>query len=365
MKKSVILAFLIFLGILAYFGARTLLRDDSAAVALEAKGAQSVQEVTEAQTNQTPEVVTTQLTSELHPVYLVLKGRTAPNRTVIVRSATTGNIVDAPQVEGRTVRKGQLLCRLDVASRQARIAEAEALLAAQQQEFDAASRLVEKGLSPKNRVTTAKANLDAAAAALNAAKIELSRTEIRAPFSGVFEERMAELGDFLSPGGACGQLTDLNPIKVEADITEDYALTLEQGAEVQVSVLNGEPLQGSISYVARTSDDATRTFKIEASLPNPNGKISAGLTSDIRIELNQTEATLLSPGLLTLHDDGRLGVRYVSDEGVVIFAEVTIIDDTSEGVWVTGLPDNVPVISIGQEFIGEGAKVKIAGTGQP
>jgi len=341
------------------------LRADPAAEAVETIGGQSVQEISAAQINQVPEVVTTRLNSELHPTYLVLKGRTAPNRTVIVRSATTGNVVEAPRIEGRAVRKGQLLCRLDIASRQARIAEAEAMLAAQQQEFDAASRLFEKSLAPKNRVTIAKANLDASIAALNAARIELSRTEIRAPFSGVLEERIAELGDFLAPGGACGQLTDLNPIKIEADITEDYALALEQGGEVEVSVLNGEPQQGSISYIARTSNDATRTFKIEASLPNPGGKISAGLTSDMRIELSQTEATLISPALLTLHDDGRLGVRYVSDESIVIFAEVTIIDDAGEGVWVTGLPDGVPIISIGQEYIGEGAKVRIAGTGSP
>jgi len=357
-KKSVILAFIIFLAILAYFAARSGLRAQNAD-ATPVTGAQTVLETEASKSDELPRVVTRELVAELHPVYLSLKGRTAPNRTVTVRSATTGNVVVAPALEGKRVGSGALLCRLDIDARQARVAEAEALLLAQQQEFEAASQLFEKGLTPSNRVNMAKANLDAAEASVNSAKIELGRTEIRAPFSGVFETRMAERGDFLSPGGACGVIADLNPIRIEAEVTEEYVTALKQGASASISILEAAPLEGQISYVARTSNEATRTFKIEATLPNKDGAISAGLTSDISIKLGDALATPISPGLLTLHDDGRLGVRHVADNDIVQFTPVTVIDDTSEGVWVTGLPERVTVVSLGQEYIGEGARVTI------
>jgi len=356
LKKSVILAFLIFLGILAYFGISSLLRDNGD----EASGAKGVQTVLQSEAGKSedlPKVITRELFAEQHPVYLSLKGRTAPNRTVIVRSATTGNVVTAPSLEGKIVANGALLCRLDIETRQARVLEAEALLEAQRQEFDAATHLVEKNLAPTNRLNTAKANLDAAEASLKAAKTELNRTDIRAPFSGVFETRMAERGDFLSPGGACGMIADLDPIQIEAEVTEDYVIALKQGTSVDVSILGAPPRQGEISYIARTSSNATRTFKIEASLENADGAISAGLTSDIRVKLGEALATPISRGLLTLHDDGRLGVRHVNDENVVVFSEITVIDDTGDAIWVTGLNDRVSVVSIGQEYISEGAQV--------
>lgn len=356
MKNSVLLAFIIFLSIVVYFGVRSGLRGDTVQAELASTG-QTIEQVQAAETQDLPRVVTRRMTAQTHPVFLALKGRTIPNRTVIVRSGTTGTVVEAPGLSGKIVGAGTLLCRLDIDARQARVLEAEALTEAQRQEFNAASSLVAKNLAPANRLNTAKANLDAAQASLNAAKIELKRTEIRAPFAGVFETRMAERGDYLSPGGACGVLTDLDPIRIEAEVTEEYATTLKQGIAADISILGAAEQSGQISYVARTSNEATRTFKIEASLPNKDGAISAGLTSDIKVQLDETLATLISPGLLTLHDDGRLGVRYVDERSRVVFAHIQIIDDAPEGIWVTGLPETVDLVSIGQEYIADGTEV--------
>lgn len=342
---------------LAYFGIRTALRDD-AALANTVTESLSVEDVESVKESEIPRVVTRTLRTETHPIFLNLKGRTTPNRTVIVKSGTTGGVIEAPPVEGRNVREGALLCRLAVDARQANVAEAEAILIAQNEELKAATRLVEKGLAPNNRLNRAKADRDAAEAALDAAKIELSRTEIRAPFAGVFETRMAERGDFLSPGAACGMIADLNPIRIEAEVTEEYAIALKQGAPVSVSVLGAPAREGQISYVARTSNAATRTFKIEASLDNQRGEISAGLTSDLRIQLGETNATAISPALLTLHDDGRLGVRHVTPDGLVAFSEVNVIDDTENRIWVTGLPDEAVIVSVGQEYISAGVRVE-------
>lgn len=357
MKKSVWIAIFISLVIVAYFGVRMAMRGD-AAHANTATEARTVVEIEADKSSQDiPQVITQTLFSEIHPVFLKLKGRTVPNRTVIVRSGTTGSVVRAPNVEGRAIQTGTLLCQLAIDARQARVDEAKALLAAQQEEFKAAQTLVAKRLSPDNRLNTAKANLDAALAAVQAAEIELKHTEIRAPFSGVFENRMAERGDFLTPGSPCGEIADLDPLRVVVDVSEEYALALEAGKTAQISVLGQDPRDGQIAYVARTANDTTRTFKVEAELPNPNNAISAGLTSEITLKVDEASAIAISSGLLILHDDGRLGVRFVDASNTVRFAPVQVIDDSSEKVWVTGLPERIDVVAIGQEYLAEGAVV--------
>lgn len=357
MKKSVVLAAIILSALLAYFGVRAMMRQNEEANT-PTPTSQSVRDQQAEAGDTLPKVVATELIAENHEVYLSLKGRTAPNRVVTVKSATTGSVVEAPALEGRTVGKDALLCRLDVEVRNARLAEARALVEARQIDYNAAAELATKGWASPNRASSAKASLDAAMAALNSAQVELGRTEIRAPFSGVFETRLAETGDFLSPGGACGVIADLNPIRIEANVTEEYATALKPRSPVTIKVLNASPRTGTISYIARTADDATRTFRIEATLDNADGAISAGLTSDLRIQIGETLATAISPGLLSLHDDGRVGVRHVTEEGVIAFSPVTIVDDTAEGIWVTGLPERAYVVSVGQEYISEGARVE-------
>ncbi|MEM7661750.1 MAG: efflux RND transporter periplasmic adaptor subunit [Pseudomonadota bacterium] len=354
MKKSVQLALLILFGLLAYFGIRTVLRgDDEPAAATPA--VLSIQ--SEEQANVLPEIVFMRSEAEPHPIYLSLKGRTTPNRSVTVRAATTGTVIAAPTNEGATVNRGRALCRLDIDARQARLAEAEAMVESRGVDYRAAQELAEKGWASPNRAASAKASLDAAQAELNSAKIELRRTEITAPFAGVFEQRLAEVGDFLSPGTACGVVTDFDPIKVQTDVTEEFATRFTLGAPVEVDIVGLPVQEGQISYVSRTAEDNTRTFRVVANIPNEDGLISAGLTSNLRVQLGEAMATPISAALMTLHDDGRVGVRYLDDADTVQFAEITVVDDTGDVIWITGLPETVRLLTAGQEYVKEGTLI--------
>jgi len=356
-KRSVIIALVILFGLVAYFLIRSALRDDDVSAA-QLTGTQTVLQQEAGESEDRPRAVVETVIAEPHAVFLTLKGRTAPNRMVTASASTTGIVVAAPDLEGKFVRRGTLLCRLDVDARQARVAEAEAQLNAQQVDFEAAQTLVEKGWAAPTRANSAKASRDAARATLDAARIELGRTRITAPFSGIFETRLAETGDFLSPGSPCGMIAELDPIRVIAEVTEEYASALALDAPVEANVLSAGRVEGRISYVARTANEDTRTFKIEAAIDNADGQISAGLTSDLRIRLGETQATKVSPAMLVLHDDGRLGIRHLTGDNLITFAEVSIIDDEPDGVWVTGLPETATVVAVGQDYLGDGLAVE-------
>lgn len=305
-----------------------------------------------------PVAIVTELRSEPHPLTMEFKGQTAPDKIVTVKSGTIGTVVSTPAREGAFVKKGDLLCGLDVEARKANVQQAEAQRASALIDFDAAQTLAKKGLTPANRQAAAKAALDAATAAVSAAKIELSKTQIRAPFSGVFETRLAEAGDFLNPGGACGVLVDLSPVLVTAQITEEQASVIAPGLNATAKLANVQEFPASIRYVSRMADTRTRTFAIEAALKTGNARVAAGITASLRVPLEEVDAIKLTPALLTLADNGNVGVRYVDENDIVRFAEVTVIDNSEDGVWVKGLPEIVRIISVGQDYLSDGQKVE-------
>lgn len=358
MNTSFKIAIGIFLALLAWFTIRTVLRGSLSthkpAITMEAE-------------TTTPEATTIIATAQQHEVTVGAKGRTAPDKAVTVKAGTTGTIVSTPVREGNFVKQGTLLCGLDVEARAARLKEAEALRDAARVDYDAAAQLAEKGLGPANRVTATKASLDAAGASVNAARIELSKTQIRAPFDGIFETRLAEAGDFLSPGQGCGVLVDMDPVIVSVQVSEAYAGQLVKGMEASVRLASGKTYPATLRYVSRTADDRTRTFLVEAEMQTGDDPVAAGVTAELFIPVGKVPATLVSPGLLTLSDTGRLGLRYIDSDNLVQFAPVSVIDETPKGAWVTGLPETAQLISLGQDYLAENIEVKpVPGSrGQP
>src|SRR5690606_16176136 len=114
--------------------------------------------------------------------------------------------------------------------------------------------------------------------------------------------------------------------------------TVTTGDRGSARLINGSTVSGTVRYISATADEATRTFRLELEVENPDRRIVQGLSSEIRLPVKELPAHLVSPAILTLADDGQLGVKTVNAEDVVEFHPVTIIDHGPEGVWIAGLP---------------------------
>ena len=130
-----------------------------------------------------------------------------------------------------------------------------------------------------------------------------------------------------------------------------------------VRFVNGEHHKGIIKYLSKVGVSKTRTFRIEVAIPNTGDKISEGLTTELHIPTAQVRAHLISPAVLTLSKDGVLGVKSVKDDKTVAFHSVKIISDTADGVWVSGLPEEVTLITVGQEYVRAGQYVRSVSEG--
>ncbi|RAK68469.1 efflux RND transporter periplasmic adaptor subunit [Phenylobacterium kunshanense] len=291
---------------------------------------------------------------------VVMRGRTEAARAVVVRSETAGVVAATPTAEGSFVRQGQVLCRLAVDARQAALDQARAALKSRQLQRQAAQQLREKGFRSETQVLEAQANLDAAQAAVRQAEIALRQVEIRAPFSGVFDRRDAEIGAYLAPGQPCGTMIELNPLLVVGDAPETEAARLRVGAPAQARLVDGKVLNGQVRYVARDADPQTRTYHLEVTVPNPGNVVRSGLSADLRIAAGAGPAHLVPVSALVLDSAGRQGVRYVQADGRVAFAPVSVLEETREGMWISGLKGTVNVITVGQSFVADGQKVRVA-----
>lgn len=331
---------------------------------------------------------------------VILRGETEAARQVDARSETSAIVASAPIRKGTQVSEGDTMCELDPGTRgaaleeararlaeaksrvpeaEARVEEARARLTEAEINQNAAAKLGQDGFASQTRVAgadasvaTAKAGLssatsgleaarsgiEAATAAVASAEKEIERLTIKAPFDGLLESDTAELGSLLQPGALCATIIQLDPIKLVAFVpeTEVNRVTLGALAGARLAAGGGEVV-GEVTFLSRSADPETRTFRVEIEVANPDLAIRDGQTAEIAISSAGVNAHLIPQSAMTLDDEGTLGVRMVDGEAIVAFAPVSIMRDTMQGVWVTGLPEVADVIVVGQEYVTAGVKV--------
>lgn len=237
-------------------------------------------------------------------------GFTEADKFVQVRAEISGRLIARPAQQGDYVEEGDLICQLYIAGREA---------------------------YPK----------------------------IVAPFSGYLETLRVEEGDFLNTGSVCAALIDPDPMLVVADIAEKDISQVQLGSEATAKLISGRYISGEVTFIASSADKNTRTFRVEISVDNKDRSIRDGVSAEIFIKGTEEPAHKISPAILSLNDQGKLGVRTVTDNNRVEFKEINILEDTSSGMWVSGLAEEARIITLGQEYVFQGQTVNVKETFSP
>ncbi len=296
--------------------------------------------------------------AEPYTAGVVLRGQTEALRSVDVKAETFGQIEQLKIKRGDRVTKGQVIVQLDPESRPANLTEAKALREQRRLEYEAASRLKEKGFRAETQFAAARAALDAAEAVVQRAQVELSNTSIRAPFEGIVDERMIELGDFVEKGDSIVRIVDLDPILIVGEVSERQIDRIRVDTIGQAKLISGTEVAGRVRFVSSMANEQTRTFRVELEVQNPDGAIPDGVSAELRLPLDEVMAHLVSPAILTLNDKGVVGVMTLEPGDRVRFRPVELIDSTPEGLWLGSLPDESTFVTVGQEFVKDGQQVK-------
>ena len=231
-------------------------------------------------------------------------GFTEADKFVQVRAEVSGRVIARPVQQGDFVKEGDLICQLYIAGREA---------------------------YPK----------------------------IVAPFSGYLESLRVDEGDFLNTGAVCASLIDPNPMLLVADIAEKDIAQIQLGSEATAKLISGRHIKGQVTFIASSADKNTRTFRVEISVENKDRSIRDGVSAEIYIKGKEEPAHKISPAILSLNDQGKLGVRTVTSENRVEFKEIKILEDTNTGMWISGLGEEARIITLGQEYVFQGQTVNV------
>lgn len=290
---------------------------------------------------------------------LTLRGRTRTRHAVTVRAETSGRVDSRPVDIGARVSAGDVLCQVEINDRELRVREAGDAVDLATLEYEGMKTLREQGLQQEIAVARAKAQLSSARRQLLASELALRNTAVVAPFAGFVEETHAEVGDYLQMGSPCATVLDLDPIYVEAAVTEQQHPQLRLGAEVEITMATGATARGSLSFIGKQSADESRTYPIEVTVPNPDFAISSGLSAEIAVSLSAQPAHKVGMSYVVLDANGEMGVRAVDDDRRVHFYPIEVVREDPDGLWVSGLPAEVTLITVGQEFVSPGQQVRV------
>ncbi|WP_281648080.1 efflux RND transporter periplasmic adaptor subunit [Parendozoicomonas sp. Alg238-R29] len=254
--------------------------------------------------------------------YSEFVARTEASEAVSLRARVEGFIEKRGFIEGETVQKDQLLFLIDQAPFKATLSQAKANLSSAQAEEIRAKADLKRGkeLFPQGHISKsdldklismeaqAKANVEAAKAQLETARINLSYTEIRAPFSGRVGKATYSVGNLVGPSSpALAELIKLDPMYVNFQINEKELISYQQthgrdgdtNSEFDLSLKlpNGStyPEPGTFDFADIKVDETTGTVNLRATFPNPDKLLLPGLYVTLMVDSTKKENMPLIP----------------------------------------------------------------------
>jgi len=407
MKKSIFIAFSILLIVVGWIGSGQFTnvnaQDDTSTI--NESNTEAVEKIVVEDTSSKVEVkefIFSQIDQSIE-----LQGQTTHNKKIDVKSETTGNIINIAFKRGDKVSKGEELIKISIENRKEllnsakkdldrlnkelelneqnkinRLSQNKELIKLYEIEFASAKQLIDKGLSSKSKLSLASFNLANARSdqedilitfesqqssigaqianvrsQLKNIELDIDKTVINSPFSGIISDKMIEESEYITPGNIMFTIIDLNPIKIQGYLSEFDVNKVSLGTKSIIENTNGLKKNGTISFISPSAETSTRTFEITIEADNADLSFKSGITTKITIAGSELKAHKIPPSILTLQDDGTVGVKAVNDENIVIFYPTTSVKDTIDGIWVSGLPDKVNLIVTGQEYVAVGESV--------
>lgn len=294
-----------------------------------------------------------------HAREIRIAGATEAGKSAVLAAKTDGIVDQLGVAQGDEISADSLVLRLDGADFAASVATAIASVAQATQELDVGEKLFARGSLAELELTTRRSAKAAADAVLQQAQSAEDRLLLKAPFAGTVDSVDVELGEWVQTGTPIATVLSLDPIIVKAEVSERDLAFVSVGGEARVQLANQPEMQGTIRHVAKQASVGTRTFAVEVDLPNPDRKIGAGMTAEVRLFAAPVPAVIVPRSVITISEEGLIGLRVVGPDNIAEFAPVTLLDDTQAGMVVTGVPEGMKIIVAGQDLVRNGETVTV------
>ncbi|AHC39296.1 efflux RND transporter periplasmic adaptor subunit [Ehrlichia muris] len=294
-------------------------------------------------------------------VYLSLIGEVEAFRYVNIMPEVSGRVSDVLVKDGDYVTEGNILVKIEKYEKEEQLKQAKALLKQRELEYKASQSLNEHGYRSEVNDALSFTALESAKSDVKKAQINLSNTEIKAPFSGFVDKINVQIGGLVFPGSGLSivQLVNFDKIRVITYVPEKYFNRLKLGDICKILIAQNEEIDAPIVFISKIINRNTRTYRVEMVLDNSDLKIfTQGAVYSIKIPVGNYRAHRISPSALDLQDNGDLGIKVIVDEKVK-FIPVEVVDSEYNGdVWIANSPDTIKLITLGHEYVKDNTHIK-------
>ncbi len=295
--------------------------------------------------------------------YIVLSAYSEAVRDVVLSSEQGGKLLEVRADRGDMVRRGAVLARVGTDIYRARLKEARAGLKLRKAALKKADALFERASISAMQRLRAQVEHDAAEAQVELAETRLERSVITAPFSGRVDERYVDQDEMVTPGGQVFRLVDNGRMKLISELAEREVTFAREGitAEAHFDAFADTVFHARLTFVAATADAASRTFRCEFRLDNPNGEVRGGMHARVKmLKAEYDDAIVLPQTALVETENGR---NVFVLEGRIAMRRAVTVGASNEGQVVIsqGLRSGEQVIVSGQRDLVDGQQVRATG----
>lgn len=289
-----------------------------------------------------------------------ISGSLIPNEEVNLSFETSGKITGIYFEEGSSVKKGQVLAKINDAPLQAQLKKLEAQYQPTLDRLERQKALFEKEAVSKEAYQDAQAAYDKLQADIEEVHAKLDQTELKAPFDGIIGLRQVSLGAYASPNTSIATLTNVQKLKVEFSIPERYAGVLQNGARLTFTVEGIDETFGAQVYATNSKvDQGTRTYQVRAIYDNSKGKLVPGRYVSVSLDTRTFPDALAVPSEAIISEMG-IDKVFLYKSGKAMPQEITKGLRTDAQVQVlSGLSVGDTVITSGTMQLRTGMKVEL------
>jgi len=280
-------------------------------------------------------------------------------------SAQTSGTITTMADRGARIESGEPVATVDADEARAAVEQAQAQFDLAQDRFERQKPLYKDSIISALEFEQVRSERNQAKAALQQAKKRLSNTIVDAPFTGRIEERFVEAGEQVSPGVRVARIVNTRRVRTTAGVPERYANDIREGTPIQIVPrrYNTSPRTAEVTFAGNTIDPESRTFSIEATVPNPEETLKPAMSVKLRVTRAVLDSAVVVPRSAVVRDEAGTHV-YVVDRSdsttVVRNRDVALGPETGGNVVAeSGLEAGDEIVTVGQDDVSPGAPVEV------
>ena len=310
-----------------------------------------------------PKVSVVKSRQEMFNHYITLQGNAKADKDISIHSEVGGTVKKILVSEGQWVEKGSILVKLDADIIEKNISEVKTSYQFAKLVFDKRKRLWQQKIGSEISYLEAKNQKETLEKKLASLEAQRSKLYIKAPFSAYVDQIFAKEGELASQQFTLLNLINYKKMYVEVDVSEEYVSKVKKGTDVKVlfNAISIDTIQSKVSWVSRSVDEVSRTFKIHVDVLNLDGEIKTNMVAQVSINDFSSEGMIIPESVILDDLNGNPFVFLVSPSPTsghrVTKLPVSVVSTYKGQTLVKGLGLDAMVVSKGARDLENGEKV--------